>query len=244
MPSRTGKHPRSVQFRRDPPLPGRRNMEIDESILAEAQPDHPITVRLYQWDEPTLSLGHFQSMDQCENDARICDVPLLRNIPWVRRKTGGGAILHDREWTYSIVIPAKPEESDKGPSEALYRAVHESIRDGLIALGWNAALAETCSCSPQNRGENEPFLCFQRRSPVDIVVGENKVVGSAQRRIRTGLLQHGSLLIHSSSLLPNLPGLEELRTGIGNPIDWPEWLADRIRDGLRWATGGFVKFHS
>jgi lipoate-protein ligase A len=224
---------RPIAVRRDPPLSGQANMAIDEAMLAEARPESPITIRLYQWDQPTLSLGHFQNMEQRAKDVRISHAPILREIPWIRRKTGGGAILHDREWTYSFVIPANPDEVGKGHSEALYRAVHESIRDGLVALGWNAKLAENCTCSPTNRGENEPFLCFHRRSPVDIVVGENKVVGSAQRRSRTGLLQHGSLLVNGSLLFPDLPGLEELRDSFCDPIDWPDWLEGRIRAGLR-----------
>ena len=233
----TRKLSRPVVVRRDPPLDGPTNMAIDESLLADATLESPITIRLYRWREPTLSLGHFQTLDQFQSDPRVREKSRLKEIPWVRRKTGGGAILHDQEWTYSIVIPAEAEEATKGHSESLYRAVHESIRDSLIALGWGASLAETCTCSPRDRKENEPFLCFQRRSPVDIVIGENKLVGSAQRRARTGLLQHGSVLLHSSSLRPELPGLEELGPPSETPVDWPAWLEDRIRNGLRIALG-------
>jgi lipoate-protein ligase A len=229
---------RSIVVRRDPPLSGQANMTIDEAMLAEARPDSPITIRLYQWDQPTLSLGHFQSIEQCAKDVRISHARELRAIPWVRRKTGGGAILHDREWTYSFVIPANSDQAGKGHSEALYRSVHESIRDGLKALGWNAELAEHCTCSPMNRSENEPFLCFQRRSPVDILVGDHKVVGSAQRRSRTGLLQHGSLLVNRSALFPDLKGLEELQDGSCDPVDWPVWFEGRILSGLRSVLAG------
>jgi len=228
---------RTVVVRRDPPLDGLTNMAIDESLLAEAAREGPITIRLYRWREPTLSLGHFQTEDQFQSDRRVSQKWRLKEIPRVRRKTGGGAILHDQEWTYSIVIPSRAEEVSKGHSDRLYRVVHESIRDGLIALGWAASLAENCTCSPQDRRENEPFLCFQRRSPVDIVVGDSKLVGSAQRRSRTGLLQHGSVLLHSSPLLPELLGLEELLPQGGSPVDWPAWLEDRIRSGLRNALG-------
>jgi lipoate-protein ligase A len=229
---------RSIVVRRDLPLPGQVNMAIDEAMLSEARPDSPITIRLYQWDQPTLSLGHFQSIEHCAKDVRISHAPKLRAIPWVRRKTGGGAILHDREWTYSFVVPENTQHGGKGHSEAFYRSVHESIRDGLVALGWNAMLAEHCTCSPMNHGENEPFLCFHRRSPVDIVVGENKVVGSAQRRSRNGLLQHGSILAKSSLLFAEVPGLEELRVGFHDPIDWPVLLEGWICKGLRSAMAG------
>jgi lipoate-protein ligase A len=222
----------SLIVRRDPPLSGLRNMEIDESMLSEATPDSPIVLRLYQWDQPTLSLGHFQSRDDLLADPVSDRYPGLRQAPWVRRKTGGGAILHDQEWTYSVVIPAKPDEPSKGHSDRLYRAIHESIRDGLLAIGWAAELSENCTCGKDDR-ENQPFLCFERRSPVDIVVGSSKIVGSAQRRSRAGLLQHGSILIRGSSFAPHLPGLEELPPHPKPPLDWPDWLEVQIRNGLR-----------
>lgn len=225
-----------VVVRRDPPLSGKENMAIDESALADAKPGDPIRIRLYQWNEPTLSLGHFQDLDQLKRDPQTANSPRLREIPWVRRKTGGGAILHDREWTYSIVVPERTDRSGKGHSDTLYRAIHESIRDGLLDSGWPASLSESCTCPTAHRGGAESFLCFQRRSPVDIVVGESKVLGSAQRRHRSGLLQHGSVLIHGSSVYPELLGLEQLRATGGIAPDWPAWIEAWIRRGLRRAV--------
>jgi lipoate-protein ligase A len=224
---------RDVIVRRDSPSSGPDNMAIDEGLLADAKPADPIVVRLYQWNQPTLSLGHFQSIDQWREDPLTRNVPGIGDLPWVRRKTGGGAILHDSEWTYCIVIPSDAEDSMKGHSEALYRAVHASILDGLTALGWGANLSENCTCATADSRESQSFLCFHRRSPVDIVVGKYKIVGSAQRRQRTGLLQHGSVLIHSSSVYPTLRGLEQLQRNCSNPVDWPSWLEGCIRNGLR-----------
>ncbi len=208
-------------------------MEIDDALLLGVRADDPIVVRIYQWQEPTLSLGHFQTIDQWKQDPRVRDVAEFRTIPWVRRKTGGGAILHDQEWTYSITVPSQQQRATKGHSELLYRAIHTSIRDGLTELGWPASLAEHCTCSPTSREKGEPFLCFQRRTPVDVVVGNHKILGSAQRRHANGLLQHGSLLLHSSSIYPELRGLEQLYATRFSRADWAEWLEGRLRMAIR-----------
>jgi lipoate-protein ligase A len=228
-------HSPRIVFRLDPPLSGRENMEIDEALLMGARADDPIVVRIYQWQEPTLSLGHFQTIDQWKRDPRVRDVAEFDQVPWVRRKTGGGAILHDQEWTYSISVPSQHPRGTKGHSEILYRSVHMAIRDGLNELGWPASLAEHCTCSPTSREKGEPFLCFQRRTPVDVVVGEHKILGSAQRRHASGLLQHGSFLLHSSSIFPELRGLEQLHTPRLTRNEWAEWLETRLRMGIETA---------
>jgi lipoyl(octanoyl) transferase len=225
-----------IVFRQDPPLSGLENMEIDEALLLGARSDDPIVVRIYQWKEPTLSLGYFQTVEQWKHDPRLSNVVDFDGLPWVRRKTGGGAILHDQEWTYSITVPSLQQRSTKGHSEVLYRAVHASIRDGLTELGWQANLAEHCTCSPTKRRDDEPFLCFQRRTPVDVVVGDHKVLGSAQRRHATGLLQHGSLLLRSSTAYPELQGLENLQATRFSRSDWAQWLQERLRNGILAAT--------
>lgn len=179
-------------------------MAIDEALLAHAEPGGPLVLRIYQWSEPTLSLGHFQATS---------DIPApLQSMPWVKRKTGGGAIVHDLELTYSIIVPKQPGNDQKGPNEELYRSVHQSILDGLIAMGFAAQLAESCTCSIANAEHPNPFLCFLRRSPIDLVVGPHKILGSAQRRTMSGLLQHGSLLLRHSSFATELLGLNDLQT--------------------------------
>ena len=190
----------------DPPLSGETNMAIDEALLRDATPESPVVLRVYRWEQPTLSLGHFQSWDDCRA------VPGLSDLPWVRRKTGGGAIVHDQEITYSILIPETRNKSSKGHSELLYRAIHGSAVENLQRLGWDAKLSETCTCSTATNQKEEPFLCFSRRSPVDLIIGTDKVMGSAQRRTSAGLLQHGSLLIRHSPTTPELIGLSELIT--------------------------------
>ena len=222
---------------RDGARSGTENMRIDDSLLQRAVPDGPIVVRVYRWSEPTLSLGHFQQVQDLVDDAAGRMHPSLNQLPWVRRRTGGGAILHDQEVTYSFVIPASNGLLDKGANETLYRAVHHAVRDGLIRLGLEASLSENCTCAvatksvATNSVKSEPFLCFQRRTPVDLVVGAHKVLGSAQRRTRAGLLQHGSLLLRASREFGALLGIEDVRK---TPRDfpWEEWLIDRLREGL------------
>ncbi len=201
-------------------------MAIDEELLERASESSPIQIRLYRWCEPTLSLGHFQSIEDLASDPNVIAsgrLEQLAELPRVRRRTGGGAILHDREWTYSVILPHKRSAVgpagvgvEKGHHELLYRAIHHSVRDGLRQLGWDAALAEHCTCSTAGKlpvATKDPFLCFQRRTPVDLVVGAHKVLGSAQRRSRTGLLQHGSLLLLASTSFPAILGLEDLVDG-------------------------------
>ncbi len=185
----------------DPPRSGESNMAIDEALLQNAIPDWPVVLRVYRWDRPTLSIGHFQRLEDRN------DIPPLSDLPWVRRKTGGGAIVHDHELTYSILIPNRANYSVKGHNEALYRAVHMSFVEKLQTLGWNSQLAESCTCSRTVERIPEHFLCFLRRSPVDLIVDNDKILGSAQRRSATGLLQHGSFLLRRSQSTPELCGL-------------------------------------
>ena len=100
----------------DPPCPGSWNMAVDEALLEAAVAGGDATLRLYQWSEPTLSLGYFQRYDdRNRHDAsRDCAV--------VRRQSGGGAILHDRELTYSLTLP--PGHPLSRDATALYNAMH------------------------------------------------------------------------------------------------------------------------
>lgn len=229
---------------RDDARSGVENMRIDDCMLQRAVPEGPIVIRIYRWSEPTLSLGHFQQIKELADDSACRSQPSLQGLPWVRRKTGGGAILHDQEITYSFVIPSSIGMMEKGANEILYRAVHEAVRDGLNRLGLDACLSENCTCSTAAKvgnvaeegdrakgEERDPFLCFQRRTPVDLVVGAHKVLGSAQRRTRAGLLQHGSLLLRSSREFRPLQGIEDL-ANIPLGFPWQEWLLDRLREGL------------
>jgi lipoate-protein ligase A len=173
-------------------------MAADEWLLRRAAAGAECCLRLYRWAEPTLSLGYFQNADDRFSDSRLSGIAVVRRI------SGGGAILHDRELTYCLTMPAA-HPLTHGP-HALYRAVHETLVATLNEMGINASL---CGEIPPGV-EDRPFLCFQRRMAGDVLVGATKVAGSAQRRIQGAILQHGSLLCARSPYAPDLPGLQDL----------------------------------
>ena len=125
----------------------------------------------------------------------------------VRRASGGGAILHDVELTYSFAVPAShPLALGR---LRFYAAVHQALIEALT--DWDI---ESHIFAPEpaekESDRQQPFLCFQRRSPGDVLIGETKVAGSAQRRCRGAVLQHGSVLLGRSAAAPELPGLRDL----------------------------------
>lgn len=183
----------------DEPAAGDWNMAVDEVLLEGAAERQRAALRFYRWSEPTLSLGYFQHARDRERH------PPSRDCPLVRRQTGGGAILHDREWTYCLAVPlAHPLAAD---ATRLYTAVHEALRSALAEFG----VATTLGTARQHSAAAaEPFLCFQRRTPGDVLFGNSKICGSAQRRPRGAVLQHGSLLLAASPHAPELPGIGEL----------------------------------
>lgn len=189
----------SCRFLLDPPASGAWNMAVDEVLLEWAERTGGCCWRFYQWEEPTLSLGYFQAYGDRWRHAAS------RKCPVVRRASGGGAILHDRELTYSCVWP-KTHRLAAGRLQ-LYEAVHASLIELLADEGIKATLYGQAG---PGGGEKPPFLCFQRRSPGDVVVGAAKVAGSAQRRLRGAVLQHGSVLLARSPAAPELDGLAEL----------------------------------
>ena len=193
----------------DSPGGGAWNMAVDQALLMSAEQDGVVTLRLYAWDQPTLSLGYFQKYD----DRRFHAASLA--CPVVRRRSGGGAILHDRELTYSLAIPSSHRWS-KETSE-LYDLVHRVViellaEDGIESQLFKDATGLQSEADSVSQPSIDPtaFLCFQRRSDGDLVASEVKVLGSAQRRLKHSLLQHGSLLLQQSKFAPELPGLLEL----------------------------------
>ena len=175
------------------------NMAVDEALLESVlQGELPI-VRWYRWSEPTLSLGYFQSLADVEQQSH------WRDTPKVRRLTGGGAILHDDEWTYSCIVPATGDQWLRHPYD-LYDLVHDAIAL-WFRQRWQLPVAQRGHGS---RTAEEPTLCFLRQDSHDLVLFNHKVLGSAQRRRKGVLLQHGSLVVRRSAVTPELPGLCDL----------------------------------
>jgi lipoate-protein ligase A len=188
----------------DPPAPGAWNMAVDEALLESAATGGVATLRLYQWGKPTLSLGYFQAAAERETHQPSLACPL------VRRASGGGAILHDRELTYSLALPEKSLNAES--SRRLYELCHATLISVFHDFQFTANFHGPTAVCENAQGENgpEPFLCFQRRTCFDIVSAGVKVVGSAQRRRRGAVLQHGSILLSRSDFAPELAGIEQI----------------------------------
>lgn len=172
----------------DAPLDGPTNMGRDAALLAGVdRGSSPPTLRWYQWSPATISLGHFQRYDDYAALA-----PPAGALPVVRRVTGGGAILHDAELTYSLTMPATHTLAAGNPA-CLYRTMHAAIIAGLRTLGVQAKQRGPCGSSQTQREGS--FFCFSRAHPTDVVIEGAKLVGSAQRRTRRAVLQHGSIML-------------------------------------------------
>lgn len=208
------------------------NMAVDE-LLAASVAEHAeegCALRFYQWSRPTLSLGYFQSTPD-EYRAQV-----ERNeIDLVRRASGGGAILHDRELTYAFVVALDhPLAAD---AETLYRRFHAAL---VTVLARHQVDAELCNNRDLRSAADQPFLCFERRAGGDVVVGGAKIAGSAQRRQRQAILQHGSVLLATSPHAPHVPGLYEASlfrlTAEELALEWQRELAVLLR--LRFVERG------
>jgi lipoyl(octanoyl) transferase len=218
----------------DSPADGAWNMALDDALLLSAERDGVAWLRFYEWQEPTLSLGYFQN----HVDRRLHLASAGCKL--IRRASGGGAILHDRELTYSIALPAKHPLAKR--AELLYNAAHRALIETLAEWGVQAKqhIVEQ-QIPPGGTGKRslpvpkreEPFLCFERRSPGDVILGEYKIAGSAQRRHRGAVLQHGSVLLAKSGFAPELPGVFDLsklpaQTADESRAAWQPFLAKRL----------------
>lgn len=201
-------------------------MAADQAILDSVTAGGPPVLRLYQWDRPTLSLGYFQSAGERTSHPESLQVSL------VRRSTGGGAIIHDRELTYSLTMPIV--DRARRDVQQIYDAVHDAIRS--LFADWGIRLTRFSERSGHAPGRGPgvgaaPFLCFQRRTEQDLTIAGYKVVGSAQRRSAKAVLQHGSILLHASQTAPQLPGINDLASARVNVADllesFPAMLAMR-----------------
>jgi lipoate-protein ligase A len=165
---------------------GATNMATDEAILtAVAEGRSPPTLRFFAWQPPCLSIGYNQAM--AEVDITECQ---QAGVGVVRRPTGGRAILHTDELTYSIVAPQSEPRVAGGVVEA-YRRLSAGWVRGLRLLGVDVAQAE----AGHGQDADVSAACFDAPSAYEVTAGGKKLVGSAQVRRREAVLQHGSLLL-------------------------------------------------
>lgn len=162
-------------------------MAVDEALLdGVAAGSAPPTLRFYTWTPACLSLGYFQPFAV----VNLAGCHAL-GVDVVRRPTGGRAILHDRELTYSVTLPASVLGHDGGILPSYYR-VSLALQAGLKTLGVPATLAPESEASAAT---THGPACFDRPSAHEILLYGRKLVGSAQVRRAGALLQHGSILI-------------------------------------------------
>ena len=226
------------------PAPAAWNMAVDEALLEACKrglsgslpaEEWSVTFRVYAWSPPALSLGRAQSAGR---DVRL-EVLEREGIGLCRRLTGGRAVLHDRELTYSL---AGPEALLGRSISETYRRVSEGLAAGLRRLGVPVEMAPPAGQAYASHGS-----CFATTSVWELAAGGRKVVGSAQCRVGGAILQHGSVLLRSpearlltllkgrgaqgEGLLPAgsyAVGIEEV---LGREVPFAE-LAAALREGL------------
>lgn len=172
-----------------PPFDGVANMALDEALLHRARDAGHAVLRVYSWGRPTLSLGRNQTARGRYDAGRAAAL----GIDVVRRPTGGRAVLHHREITYSVAAPV----GLLGSLAESYHAINRLLLDGLQRLGVDAREAEPSGAAPL------PGVspCFETPVAGEITMRGRKLVGSAQVREDGALLQHGSILVDDDQSL-------------------------------------------
>ncbi|HKP96393.1 MAG TPA: lipoate--protein ligase family protein [Fibrobacteria bacterium] len=229
-------------------------MAIDETLLAEVEAGRsPPTLRVYGWSPACISLGHSQ---RAEDEL---DLERVRALGYdvVVRPTGGRAVLHIGELTYSLI--ASPDSEPWCATQALsYRTISQAVAQALAAEGFGVSLDRGYPVEkPLALRAMTP--CFSSTARSEVVWGDRKVVGSAQRRLRGAFLQHGSILVSKAHrnvvdclklddakrmryleiLDRNAVCLEE---ALGRPVRWEDLadgFAEGVAEGLRveWGVG-------
>lgn len=182
------------------PLPPALALAIDEAIALRCT-DHGgrATVRFYQWDHPAISIGRFQRVEDAVHAERCRSA----GLPVLRRITGGRAVWHDRELTYSLISPLPSPWFPPSLSETV-AVISHALADGLRQMGLPAQFAPTQRSNPppgpshrtEHRADRHrsPY-CFAEPAWYEINLAGKKVIGSAQRRWRDRFLQQGSILL-------------------------------------------------
>lgn len=210
------------------PASGPENMALDEALMSRARSTGEWVLRVYSWSAPTLSLGRHQEAAAAYEAAALA----RSGVAVVRRPTGGRAILHDHEVTYSVTAPA----GGAGALRESYDRINRLLVDGLRTLGADVEIATTTKVTGLDFTP-----CFERPAPGELISRGRKLAGSAQWRDNGALLQHGSILVDGdqasvSSLLrhPTAPPARPatLRGLLGRAPAMPE-VAAALFDAVR-----------
>jgi lipoate-protein ligase A len=165
------------------PVPGTMNMAVDRAVLAcRTAGSAPPTLRLYEWEVPTVTLGRFQPLEQV--DLAACK---RRGFDVARRPTGGRGVLHDDELTYSIVAGIA-DGVPRGVA-ASYRYLSAALAEAYRSLGVEAEL------TARSRGRAGAGACYLHATQADLSLGAAKLSGSAQVWKGDAVLQHGCFIV-------------------------------------------------
>ncbi|MCI0532023.1 MAG: lipoate--protein ligase family protein [candidate division Zixibacteria bacterium] len=181
------------------------NMAVDEALflLCQAEPDFPPTLRVYDWSEPAVTIGYFQTVEKAVN----LNLAEKQGIKVVRRVTGGRAVLHYGELTYSMAANGKSHPELGRNLAETYRQIAGAFAGSLQMLGIRAEqkrgkdplgnsralYAQVWQEKPNYSKRDFQMPCFQSSSTFELSVGGKKILGSAQRRSRECFIQQGSL---------------------------------------------------
>jgi lipoate-protein ligase A len=196
-------------------------MSLDMALLDRAEQDGDGWLRLYQWEPHCLSFGRH------EPASRSYDIERIRTlgVDTVRRPTGGRAVWHAHELTYAVAAPWYVF----GSLRAAYLAIHRLLGEVLGSLGIQTSLAPSVPTAGLGSGG-----CFCQAVGGEVLVGERKVVGSAQLRRGTAFLQHGSILLDGDQRV-----VAQLTRKPGAPIEAPvatrwtsHWTATEVADRI------------
>ena len=157
------------------PREGPLNMALDEAMLLQAE---GVWMRVYGWEESSVSIGFSQPISVIP-DAQA-------GWPMVRRWTGGGVVVHDGDWTYTLAAPAGSDLSEQRAVDT-YREIHEAMIRALHEAGMHA-----CTLQSENTSDGMG-VCFVEPAKFDVVWQEQKIAGAAQRRAKTGFLHQGTI---------------------------------------------------
>jgi len=220
------------------------NMAIDEAIFRETIKDKKKpTIRFYGWHPAAVSIGYFQDPQKELNIEKCGNM----GVDIVRRLTGGKAVFHDDEITYSV-IAGVGEKSFPADILGTYKVISDCLVQGLAYLGIKANLAKACRSMKNMELES---CCFAIPSRNELLVAGRKICGSAQMKTKDGFLQHGSLLLtfnpvkalsvilpfstpeHLAKLSKTVAAINE---GISDPIETKE-ICDSLKRGFADALG-------
>lgn len=176
---------------------GPMNMALDQAWLEHSAV--PV-LRIYTWDQPTVSMGYAQSLPKLQDS--------LPGWPTVRRWTGGGVVLHNEDYTYSVIVPPADPWAET-PAVESYRKIHGSLASALSEQGYPG-----CRLALPEDVIEAPF-CFIAPAVHDVILGPVKIAGAGQRRGKLGLLHQGSV--------------QQVRI---NSNFWPRWAARLAKEVL------------